>query len=49
MMNQAGYKNGLTIKGFTLNSPVSQAFTKAVMAILENVGIKWEKDGGRRD
>ncbi|MBA4367551.1 MAG: hypothetical protein C0403_07920 [Desulfobacterium sp.] len=44
LLAQAGYKNGLTIKGFTLNTPVSQAFTKAVMAMLENVGIKWEVD-----
>jgi peptide/nickel transport system substrate-binding protein len=44
LLAQAGYKNGLTIKGFTLNSPEAQAFAKAVMAMLEKVGITWKPE-----
>jgi peptide/nickel transport system substrate-binding protein len=42
LLAQAGYKNGLTLKGFTLNLPEAQAFAKAVMAMLEKVGITWK-------
>jgi peptide/nickel transport system substrate-binding protein len=41
LLAEAGYPNGLTIKGFTLNIPESEAFAKAVMAMLEKVGIIW--------
>lgn len=42
LLAEAGYAKGLTITGFTANEPVSQAFAKAVMAMLEKVGITWE-------
>ncbi len=42
LLAQAGYPNGLTLKGFTLNLPEAQAFAKAVMAMLEKVGITWK-------
>ncbi len=42
LLAQAGYGGGLTIKGFTLNSPEAQAFAKAVMAMLEKVDITWK-------
>ncbi|MCU0598420.1 MAG: ABC transporter substrate-binding protein [Desulfobacterales bacterium] len=41
LLSEAGYPNGLTIKGFTLNIPEAEAFAKAVMAMLEKVGIIW--------
>jgi peptide/nickel transport system substrate-binding protein len=44
LLAEAGYKNGLTIKGFTLNTPTAQSFAKAVMAMLGKVGIKWDVD-----
>jgi peptide/nickel transport system substrate-binding protein len=42
LLTQAGYPNGLTLKGFTLNIPEAQSFAKAVMAMLEKVGITWK-------
>ncbi len=42
LLAEAGYAGGLTLRGFTSNEPVSQAFAKAVMAMLEKVGIKWD-------
>ncbi len=42
LLAQAGYQNGLTLKGFTLNTPEAQAFAKAVMTMLEKVGITWK-------
>lgn len=42
LLAQAGYPNGLTLKGFILNVPEAQAFAKAVMAMLEKVGITWK-------
>ncbi|MGD0209585.1 MAG: ABC transporter substrate-binding protein [Desulfomonilia bacterium] len=42
LLAQAGYINGLTLRGFTLNIPEAQAFAKAVMAMLEKVGITWK-------
>ncbi len=41
LLAEAGYPNGLTIRGFTLNIPEAEAFAKAVMAMLEKVGIIW--------
>lgn len=41
LLAEAGYPNGLTITGFTLNLPEAEAFAKAVMAMLEKVGIIW--------
>ncbi len=42
LLAEAGYPNGLTIKGFTLNVPEAQSFAKAVMAMLAKVGITWQ-------
>lgn len=42
LLAQAGYPNGLTIKGFTLNAPEAQSFAKALMAMLAKVGITWQ-------
>ncbi|MFZ5571829.1 MAG: ABC transporter substrate-binding protein [Thermodesulfobacteriota bacterium] len=42
LLAEAGYPDGLTLTGFTSNEPVSQAFAKAVMAMLEKVNIKWD-------
>ncbi len=42
LLAEAGYADGLTLTGFTANEPVSQAFAKAIMAMLEKVGIKWD-------
>jgi len=42
LLVQAGYGGGLTLRGFTLNSPEAQSFAKAVMAMLEKVGISWK-------
>ncbi|HOM30339.1 MAG TPA: ABC transporter substrate-binding protein [Deltaproteobacteria bacterium] len=41
LLAQAGYAKGLDLTGFTLNIPEAQAFAKAVMAMLEKVGIHW--------
>ncbi len=42
LLAEAGYSNGLTLKGFTVNTPEAQAFAKAQMAMLEKVGITWK-------
>ena len=42
LLAEAGYANGLTLKGVTSNLPEAQSFTKAVMAMLEKVGIRWD-------
>ena len=41
LLAEAGYPNGLTLTGFTLNIPEAEAFAKAVMAMLDKVGITW--------
>ena len=42
LLAEAGYAGGLTITGFTINLPEAQAFAKAVMAMLDKVGITWK-------
>jgi peptide/nickel transport system substrate-binding protein len=42
LLAEAGYANGLTIRGFTGNFPEALAFSKAVMGMLEKVGITWK-------
>jgi len=42
ILAKAGYHEGLTIKGFVYNSPEALAFTKAIMAMLDKVGIQWQ-------
>jgi ABC-type transport system substrate-binding protein len=39
---EAGYANGLTIRGFTANFPEALAISKAIMGMLEKVGITWD-------
>ncbi len=42
LLAQAGYPNGLTLTGFSLNIPETQTFSKAVMGMLADVGIDWK-------
>jgi len=42
LLAEAGYAGGLTLTGFTINLPEAQAFAKAVMAMLDKVGITWK-------
>lgn len=42
LMAEAGYKNGLTIKGYMLNTPESQTLTEAMKGMLIKVGIDWK-------
>ena len=42
LLAEAGYPNGLTLKGFSLNIPEAQTFSKAIMGMLEQVGITWK-------
>ncbi len=42
LLAEAGYPNGLMLKGFSLNIPEAQTFSKAIMGMLENVGITWK-------
>jgi peptide/nickel transport system substrate-binding protein len=44
LLAQAGYGKVLTLRGFIYNSPEALAFTKAIMAMLDKVGIKWQVD-----
>ena len=42
LLAEAGYPNGLTLKGFSLNIPEAQTFSKAIMGMLDKVGITWK-------
>ncbi len=42
LLSEAGYPDGLTIRGVTANTPTAQAFSKAIMGMLGKVGIKWD-------
>jgi len=42
LLAEAGYPDGLTLRGVTANAPMAQTFAKAVMGMLEKVGIKWD-------
>jgi peptide/nickel transport system substrate-binding protein len=42
LLAEAGFSGGLTLSGITANTPESQSFAKAVMAMLEKVGIRWD-------
>ena len=42
LLAEAGYADGLTLKGFSLNIPETQTFSKAVMGMLADVGIDWK-------
>jgi peptide/nickel transport system substrate-binding protein len=42
LLAEAGYKNGLTIKGSMSNISVSQTLAEAIKAMLAKVGINWK-------
>ncbi len=42
LLAEAGYPDGLTLKGFSLNIPEAQTFSKAIMGMLGKVGITWK-------
>ncbi len=42
LLAEAGYPDGLTLKGFSLNIPEAQTVSKAIMGMLDNVGITWK-------
>jgi ABC-type transport system substrate-binding protein len=42
LLAEAGYKSGLTVKGFMLNTTDSQTLAEAVKAMLAKVGIEWK-------
>ena len=42
LLAQAGYKNGLTIRGYMPNTPTSQTLAEAVKGMLAKVGITWK-------
>jgi ABC-type transport system substrate-binding protein len=44
LLAQAGYKNGLTIKGFMVNTASSTTLTEAIKNMLAKVGIIWKVD-----
>lgn len=42
LLAEAGYKDGLTVKGFMLNTPESQTLAEAVKGMLAKAGIDWK-------
>jgi peptide/nickel transport system substrate-binding protein len=42
LLAEAGYKDGLTVKGYMLNTPESQTLTEAIKGMLAKVGIEWK-------
>jgi ABC-type transport system substrate-binding protein len=44
LLAEAGYKDGLTVKGYYGDSTGAMNIAEAVKAMLEKVGIKWEVD-----
>lgn len=42
LLAEAGYGNGLTLRGFTLNTPDAQTSAEAIKAMLAKVGIDWK-------
>jgi peptide/nickel transport system substrate-binding protein len=42
LLAEAGYADGLTLRGVTANTPEAQAFAEATTGMLEKVGIKWD-------
>ncbi len=41
LLAEAGYKNGLTIKGYMYNEPVARTMAEAMKEMLAKVGITW--------
>jgi peptide/nickel transport system substrate-binding protein len=44
LLKEAGYQNGLTIRGYMLNTATSQTLAEAVKEMLAKVGIVWKVD-----
>lgn len=44
LLAQAGYKNGLTIRGCMYNTPTATTQAEAIKAMLAKVGITWKVD-----
>lgn len=44
LLAEAGYKNGLTIRGYMLNTATSQTLAEAVKEMLAKVGIVWKAE-----
>jgi peptide/nickel transport system substrate-binding protein len=44
LLAEAGFADGLSIKGYSSNHPTSKPVAEAVKAMLVKVGIKWEVD-----
>jgi peptide/nickel transport system substrate-binding protein len=42
LLAEAGYKDGLTVKGFMLNESASQTLAEAIKAMLAKAGITWK-------
>jgi len=42
LLAEAGYKNGLTIRGYMANTATSQTLAEAVKAMLAQVGVTWK-------
>ena len=42
LLVEAGYKDGLTVKGYMPNAPESQTLAEAVKGMLAKVGINWK-------
>ena len=44
LLAEAGFADGLSLKGFFSNHPTSKPIAEAVKAMLAKIGIKWEAD-----
>jgi peptide/nickel transport system substrate-binding protein len=42
LLAEAGYKDGLTVKGYMFNGAASQTLTEAVKGMLAKVGVDWK-------
>ncbi|MGO9017918.1 MAG: ABC transporter substrate-binding protein [Syntrophobacteraceae bacterium] len=42
LLSEAGYKDGLTVKGYMSNAPESQTLAEAVKGMLAKVGVDWK-------
>ena len=44
LLAEAGYPNGLTVKGYMYNTPTAMNWTEAIKHMLAQVGITWQVD-----
>ncbi len=44
LLAEAGYPNGLTVKGYMYNTPIAMNWTEAIKHMLAQVGITWQVD-----